>query len=69
MVLMSGKARHTTKIITRTNTCGGVKKAGLPTTIGNRPGSVLSRVGKIMPMRCVSTSVISTQKYGYHASH
>ena len=43
MVLMSaGKnARHTASIITRGNTCGGVKKSGLSQGIGNHRNTTL----------------------------
>jgi len=73
MVYMSGSksARNAASIVNRTNTCGGVKKAGLAPSSGfwfmqNNPilkGSVLT-----MPLKCVPNITIQTQKTGYKAT-
>jgi hypothetical protein len=50
MVLMNGskKARNSASIIARTNTEGGVKKAGIVTT-GGHPANVLWRLNRNTP--------------------
>ena len=73
MVLMSaGKAaRSQAKIVTRTNVCGGPKKAGIAPRIGwfmqNNPK--LIGVQQSVPKLCIVSNVIQTQKYGYRATH
>ena len=34
MATQHGRAKHVQLIVNRTNTCGGMNKAGLPSTIG-----------------------------------
>lgn len=73
MVYLSGgkAARNQASICNRTNTCGGMKKAGLAPSSGfwymqSNPmlkGSVLT-----MPLKCVPNTSIQTQKYGYRAT-
>ncbi len=71
MVLMVGRARNNSKLIGRTNVCGGIKKAGMANISGfsrvlglrHNLARVLTKQSKV----CVISSVIQTQKYGYHA--
>ena len=70
---MSGAkaARNQASLVNRTNVCGGPKKAGLAPSSGyyfmqNNPmlrGSVLT-----MPLFCIPSRTIQTQKYGYRAT-
>ena len=70
----AGKAaRNQSSIINRTNTCGGMKKAG----IVSRNGMYLSSNPKLIggpqtAMYAVCNShntVVQTQSYGYRATH
>jgi len=74
MVLMNAAkaARHEASIITRTNTCGGPKKAGIAPSSGffymsNLRGQ-LPRAPQSLPTVCVPNFTIQTQKYGYRAT-
>ena len=72
MVLMSaGKsARNQASIVNRTNTCGGMKKAGLAPRVGWFMSSqpFLLRAPQTVPLFCVPNTTIQTQKYGYRAT-
>ena len=69
---MSGSkaARNAASICNRTNTCGGVKKAGLAPTVGwflsNNP--MLIGAPQTIPRFCIPSRTIQTQKYGYRAT-
>lgn len=73
MVYSSGSkaSRHQAAIIVRTNTCGGVKKAGLAPRSGywfqqsnpNMAGSVST-----MPLFCIPNRTVQVQQYGYRAT-
>jgi len=71
-VLMSaGKsARNQSSIVNRTNTCGGMKKAGLAPRVGWFMSSqpFLLRAPQTVPLFCVPNTTIQTQKYGYRAT-
>ena len=73
MVYMSGSraSRNQASIVNRTNTCGGVKKAGLAPRVGWYLSSNvnLTRAPQGIPLICVPNTTVQTQKYGYHASH
>jgi hypothetical protein len=72
-VLMSaGKAaRNQNSIVNRTNTCGGMKKAGIAPRVGWYLSSNVNLRGapQTLPLICVPNRTIQTQKYGYHATH
>lgn len=76
MVLMNASkaARNQAVIVNRTNTCGGIKKAGLPPRIGLFVlGDLkLRRATHIAPaMPCnpnIPTTLRPTQRYGYSAT-
>jgi hypothetical protein len=67
----SKSARNAASICNRTNVCGGVKKAGIAPRIGwfmqNNP--TLRGAPQSLPLICVASRTIQTQKYGYHATH
>lgn len=73
MVLMnsSKSARNAASIVNRTNTCGGIKKAGIAPRIGffMQSNPTLRRAPQCLPKVCVVSHVIQTQQYGYHAVH
>ena len=74
MVLMnsSKSARNAASICNRTNTCGGgAKKSGLAPRVGWFMSSNPSLRGaqQVMPLVCVVSRTIQTQKYGYSATH
>ena len=74
MVLMSaGKnARYQSSIVTRTNVCGGPKKAGTAPRMGFYLSSMKGKLigaSQSVPKFCVANRTIQTQKYGYHAVH
>ncbi len=70
---MSGSksARYQNSIVNRTNTCGGMKKAGIAPRVGwylsNNVN--LRRAPQSLPLICVPNTTIQTQKYGYSATH
>lgn len=74
VLLNAGKsARNQAKIVRRTNTCGGDKKAGLPPQVGwFLPSNVnFIRAPQTMPTRCdvnFISNVIRTQRTGYKAT-
>jgi hypothetical protein len=73
MVYMSGgkAARNQASIVNRTNTCGGMKKAGIAPRVGWYLSSNVNLRGapQTLPLICVPNRTIQTQKYGYHATH
>jgi len=73
MVLMNAAkaARHSASLITRTNICGGPKKAGITPRIGLflQSNVTMRRAPQSLPLICVPNYTIQTQKYGYHATH
>uniref|UniRef100_A0A6C0H5J9 Uncharacterized protein n=1 Tax=viral metagenome TaxID=1070528 RepID=A0A6C0H5J9_9ZZZZ len=73
MVYMSGgkAARNQASIINRTNICGGVKKAGLGPSVGWYLSSnpQLIRAPHVIPVICLPSRTITTQTYGYRATH
>ena len=73
MVYMSGSSasRNAASIINRTNTCGGVKKAGIAPRVGWYLSSNvnLKRAPQSLPLICVTNRTVQTQSYGYHATH
>jgi hypothetical protein len=73
MVYMSGSrnARNQASIVNRTNTCGGMKKAGLAPRVGWYLSSNVNliRAPQKIPLICVPNTTIQTQKYGYSATH
>ena len=72
MVYMSGSkaSRNQASIVNRTNTCGGVKKAGLAPRVGWYLSSNVNFVGapQTVPKKCVPSTTIQTQRYGYKAT-
>ena len=62
---MNGRARSLNTLVNRTNTMGGVKKQGLPPTVG-LPASVsaiyLNRVGCLCPS--ARNMISNTRAYG-----
>ena len=74
MVLMnsSKNARNAASICNRTNTCGGgSKKSGLAPRVGWYLTSNvnLTRAPQSVPLFCIVSKTITTQKYGYSATH
>jgi hypothetical protein len=73
MVLMSGSksARNQQSICNRQNVCGGPKKSGLAPRVGWFMSSNPSLRGaqQVMPLVCIVSRIIQTQKYGYSATH
>lgn len=73
MVYYSGSrnARNAASIANRTNTCGGMKKAGLAPTVGfflsNNPG-LRGAVNTQFGLVCKPNTTIQTQSYGYRAT-
>jgi hypothetical protein len=71
-MVLSGRARYNNLITNRTNVCGGVKKAGIANLTGfpsvMRFRHVQARVLTKKTDVCAISSVIQTQKYGYHAT-
>ena len=75
MVYYSGSksARNAASICNRTNTCGGMKKAGLAPMTGfffmSSTRGQLNRAPQSVPLFCIPNTTIQTQKYGYSAIH
>lgn len=71
-VYMSGskRARNQASIVNRTNVCGGNKKAGTAPRVGWYLSSNVNLVGapQSVPMFCIPSRTIQTQKYGYRAT-
>lgn len=72
MVYSFGRARNNAKLITRTNVCGGAKKAGMANISGfSRVLRLRHNQARVITQRsdkCVISSVIQTQRYGYRAT-
>jgi hypothetical protein len=73
MVYFSGSraARSAASIVNRTNTCGGVKKAGTAPRVGwyLTNNTMLIGAPQSVPRFCIPSRTIQTQKYGYRATH
>jgi len=70
--MSAGKAaRNQASIVNRTNTCGGVKKAGIAPRIGwfMQSNPTLRRAPQRLPLVCIPNRTVQTQKYGYSAIH
>ena len=70
--MSAGKsARNQASIVNRTNTCGGMKKAGIAPRIGWFLSSNPSLLGapQTLPIKCVPNTTVQTQKTGYRATH
>ncbi len=69
---MSGSkyARNQASIVNRTNTCGGIKKAGIAPRIGwsMQSNMNLRRAPQTIPLLCVPNTTVQTQRYGYRAT-
>ncbi len=69
---MSGskRARNQASIVNRTNTCGGMKKAGIAPRIGwsMQSNNSLRRAPQSIPLLCIPNTSVQTQKYGYRAT-
>ena len=72
MVYMSGgkSARNAASICNRTNTCGGMKKAGLAPRVGwyMQSNPMLVGAPQTIPLFCVPNRTVQTQKTGYRAT-
>ena len=72
MVLMTGRARNNSKLIGRTNVCGGMKKAGIANLTGfSRVLGLRHNQARVLTQQsnvCVISSVIQTQRTGYRAT-
>jgi hypothetical protein len=73
MVYMSGgrAARNQASIVNRTNTCGGMKKAGLAPSSGYyyMTSNVMLKGAPLkIPLTCVPNTTVQTQKIGYRAT-
>jgi hypothetical protein len=72
MVLYSAgrNARNAASIVNRTNTCGGVKKAGTAPRVGWYLTSNVMLVGapQTVPLFCIPNRTVQTQKTGYRAT-
>jgi hypothetical protein len=72
MVYMSGSksARNQSSIVNRTNTCGGMKKAGLAPRVGwyMQSNPMLVGAPQTIPLFCVANRTVQTQKTGYRAT-
>lgn len=66
----AGRHARNVSSITNRPTCGGPKKAGTAPHVGwtlsNNPR--LSRAPKSVPLLCIPSTTIQTQKYGYRAT-
>ena len=70
--MSAGKsARNQASIVNRTNTCGGMKKAGLAPRVGWYLSSNVGLMGapQTIPLKCVPNTTVQTQKTGYRATH
>jgi len=69
---MSGgkAARNAASITNRTNTCGGMKKAGLAPRVGwyMQSNPMLVGAPQTIPRVCIPNRTVQTQKYGYRAT-
>ena len=73
MVLLNAAkaARHSASLITRTNICGGPKKAGIVPKVGffMTSSAATRRAPQSLPKFCIPNRTIQTQNYGYRATH
>lgn len=56
MATMHGRARFVNRLVTRTNTCGGINKSGLPSKVGpvsNRNVLSCNSTCQTVPKTCV----------------
>jgi hypothetical protein len=69
---MSGSksARNQSSIVNRTNTCGGMKKAGLAPRVGwyMQSNPMLVGAPQTVPLFCIPNRTVQTQKTGYRAT-
>ncbi len=69
---MVGRARNNSKLIGRTNVCGGIKKSGMANISGfGRVLGLKHNLARVVTKRsdkCVISSVIQTQRIGYRAT-
>lgn len=67
----SKRARNQASLVNRTNTCGGVKKAGIAPRVGWYLSNNVNLRGapQSIPRFCIPNRTIQTQKYGYSATH
>jgi len=71
MVLMNaGRHARYSASITNRPTCGGPKKAGTGPRVGWTLSSNVrhSRAPQSVPLLCIPSKTIQTQKYGYYAT-
>ena len=63
-------SRNSASICNRTNTCGGVKKAGTAPRVGWYLTSNVMLVGapQSVPLFCIPNRTVQTQKTGYRAT-
>ena len=73
-MVLSGSKRtsNISSIVNKGNTCGGVKKSGTGPSVGlflsSRRGQ-LPRAQLSVPLKCVVSKTVQTQRYGYRATH
>ena len=70
--MSAGKsARNQASIVNRTNTCGGMKKAGTAPRVGWYLSSNVGLKGapQSLPIKCVGNTTVQTQRVGYRATH
>jgi hypothetical protein len=72
MVYMSGSkaSRNQASIVNRTNTCGGMKKAGLAPRVGwtLQSNPMLIGAPQTIPRFCIPNRTVQTQQTGYRAT-
>jgi hypothetical protein len=72
MVYMSGSkaSRNQASIVNRTNTCGGMKKAGLAPRVGwtLQSNPMLIGAPQTLPRFCIPNRTVQTQQTGYRAT-
>jgi hypothetical protein len=72
MVYMSGSkaSRNQASIVNRTNTCGGMKKAGLAPRVGWTLQSNPMFIGahQTIPRFCIPNRTVQTKQTGYRAT-
>lgn len=72
MVYSSGSkaSRNSASICNRTNTCGGVKKAGLAPRVGwfMQSNPTLMGAPQSVPLFCMVNRTVQTQQTGYRAT-
>ena len=69
---MSGSkaSRNQASIVNRTNTCGGMKKAGLAPRVGwtLQSNPMLIGAPQTIPRFCIPNRTVQTQQTGYRAT-